>query len=919
MASQARIYNRVPDNLQGRNQDRFQIISAGKTLRAKPPKEVLQQLMSAFSIGGDQARKLFLKGWVIKDQLTAGEVVQFRTQLQQLGLKIEVHPAGTFDNRAILARLKFARQRQERKSQPATTTGRPGPEVAPALKVATPSQVASSSNPAPSNPKPSGGGVPSQSTAPAAAKSAATQRSTAAQGRGAKNAPELTSPRKSEPKDSAARAQLRALFRSAVSAASPAPGSRIAMLPQLLLASVVPAGFVGLLLLCLYQLGGAFWALPSAVLAGEFGVGTLAGSGVTILLVCFCMALILTPFFSNGSSGLHAGVAGDLDPVRLSKRDAPGLFLLLEVMAETCGVSIARKQKGPRNLAPANRILTTEVVVTAGAEIRVMQAPFSPPKLSLGLGAVSTLEGGDVVALMARAMSPYQNHWYRAAQSLAIGTSERLQRAQDALERQATIIGADDTVPIVLKPLHKLLVICGRPLAPLFDRLQAAHRHMSGPLARRLEAHADLAAGQLVGSDGFHHFAERWNRLVHADLVCGEINREAQLLGKRLMNVPLAVRWLYNNTSAQTLKGIDAAMAEETDCWAQEEPAGHLRIGAVEEHQLPPGLQRQDFSLQKLFIDFTELATRVSRVGGDDSCRPVENRLLLETDKNAEAAQQVLTRYFNRAIPRDFVHLQLPRNEELRTLDLQSCIDWLRGRLVDLQELEQRIAQLQRKGARIQIGAALVRANVRVDPRLYDLNGTTPAATDESRQDNRVRLSECLQQRQQLHSMFYLRVERAMATMVAADRKAAQTALARLRKFDALNEPLTTLNRYSDVVCELIERAPTQELPTALLQKYPQLIAQQIRQLEDTARTRQVPLTPAQLEKLQSCATGETAISGAARGDDVSGALQALELRGKSASGVVMEAYQAELAQLLALCLAEEERLKVKPLRLASL
>ncbi len=915
MAGQARIHNRLPANAQGRNQDRFQIISAGKTLRSKPPKEVLQQLVAAFSISAEQARKLFLKGWVIKDQLTAGQVVQFRTQLQQLGLKIEVHPAGTFDNRAILARLKFARQRQERKAQPVATPNAQDPEnssvnpVDHKASATKPTLEAVPSTPAAFSPqkrfrtgKTKSPGKLSQ------AETASSQQS------GPGNAVH-----ESKPQDGALRAQLRALFHPEPNPGAPTLSARMALMGQLLPAATVPAGFIALMALCLYQLAGALWALPAAVLDGEFGAATLLGSGVTVLLVGFCGVLVLHPYLFPRRSHLSAGVAGDLDAVRLTKREAPGFFLLLEVMGETCGISVAGKQKGPRNLTSVNGIVTTEVLVTAGGDIRVLREPFSPPKLSLGLSAVAALDGGDVLALMARAMCNHRGRWLRAAQAIAIGTSERLQWMQDALERDQTICGTDAEVTAMLKPLHRLLAICGRPLVPVIDRLQVAHQRLSGPLAERLEAQADSAAGQMIGSDAFHGFAERWNRLVHADLVCGEINREAQALGKRLANVPLAVRWLYNNMDAQTLKGIDAAMAEETDCWSQGEPAGHQRIGAVEERQLRPQLQRQDFSLQKLFTDFVELSARVSRVGHDDSCRPVDNRALLETDKNSEAAQQVLTRYFNRAIPRDFLHLHPPRNEELKELDLQASIDWLRGRLVDLQDLEQRIAQLQLKGARLQIGAALVRANVRVDPRSYGLSGTTPAATDESRQDNRVRVKECLQQRQQLHSMFYQRIERAMASMPGPDRSKAQEAIAHLRKFDALSEPLAALNRYSDVVCELIERAPEQELPAPLLQKYPQLISQQIRQIEEVVKARRVPLSAVQLEKLTSCGQGETAIPPSARSGDVTGALQALELRGKSASAAVMDAYQAKLAQLLALCLTEEERLKVKPLRLASI
>ncbi|WP_428821098.1 hypothetical protein [Microbulbifer sp. MCCC 1A16149] len=884
-------------------QQKFQIVSAGKTLRAKAPAEVLQEVAATFSVSAEQARKLFLKGWVIKDQLSPGQVVQYRTQLQQIGLKIEVHPAGKFDNRAILARLQFAQKRKARKESGAQG-GRSG-DAKPATQEIARQQSAQKTAQTPVQ----NSGKKVAPAAQAEVRPEPTQKP-----------PQSTSdtPAPRERQASAVRAQLEELFTSE-SAGFDSMAQRLAMLPGLVSAALVPALFTALLFFCIYSIGMALWALPAAVMDGTFGAGTVISALIQLLLTGFVGTLLVYPFFTARWRALAE--SEHTAAVSIRKSEAPGLFLLLEVLEARSGLSIAGKQPGPKNLAAAPGAKSTPLEVTAGSEIEVTRQPGGPRTLRLGLGAVATLNGGDVVALVARALSYHQGALMRTCTHLSMTTAQRLKFWQDALEREVTLLSAGDepTAPRIsaLKPLHKLLSACGLALVPVLDRLQGVHRVTSGAVARRLEARADLAAAQMIGSEEFAQFAERWNQLVHADLVCGEINREAQVTGKRLADIPRAIRWLYRNLEEATRTSIDMAMAEDTDSWLPTEPAGHDRIAAAETRQLSALLQRVDFSVQKLFTDFDELCGRASRIGTEESCRAVENSLLLTASKETEEAQQVLSEYFNRVIPRDFLPLQGPQNAELAELGLQDTIDWLRSRLVDLQEQEQRLAQLQLSGSRIQLGAALVRANVRVDPRRFELSGTTPSAAEASRKDNRARIQECMQQRQQLHQMFFQRIQGTVSGLGGGERSDADAALAQLQGFERMREPLNTLDRYGDLVCELIECLPGNEIPPSLLQKYTQLAVQQIREVLRIAGDESALLAAPLLEKLAACGAGDPSGVAEARGGDLAGELQAIELRCKNASAVVCEGYHLVLAKLLQLCLKEEGRRKVKPLRLA--
>ncbi|MBB5210235.1 hypothetical protein [Microbulbifer hydrolyticus] len=901
-------------------QQKFQIVSAGKTLRAKAPAEVLQQMATAFSITPEQARKLFLKGWVIKDHLSPGQVVQYRTQLQQIGLKIEVHPAGKFDNRAILARLQFAQKRKARKGSDKAAVSADIPVHA---EVVNGSGV-SGRQAAAKSVSPKNGRVANPGTLPESpGKTINTGAVKVPAAKTQQAEPQKAELREARPKQetveekaiSAARTQLEALFDSEKSVRFGSGAQPLGLVPGLVSAALVPAVFVGLFCLTLFYLGTALWAIPASIIAGSFGVAVLVGLVFKLLVLSLLGVLFLYPFFTT-TKPAFAGNSEAPSGIHLRKPEAPGLFLLLEVLEAKSGLGIAGKLAGPKNLAAAKQAKGTLVEVTPGAEILVAKSTDGKLKLQLGLAAVATLNGGDLTALIARAFSYHQGRLVRAAMYCSLVTAQKLQVMQDALENEVTLFSAKGAPAPLLKPLHKVLSACGLAIVPVVERLQNVHRATSAGLARRLEARADAAAAQMIGSDAFAEFAERWNQLVHADLVCGEINREAHLTGRRLANIPQAVRWLFRTLDEPTRASIEMAMAEDTDCWSAVEPAGHERVGVVEDLRLPALLERTDFSLQKLFTDFDDLCAKSSRQGIDESYRPVENQLLLTASKETEEAQQTLSEYFNRAIPRDFLPLQQPNNEELAELGLQESIDWLRSRLIDLQEQEQRLAQLQLRGTRIQLGAALVRANVRVDPRSYDLSGTTPSAAEASRKDNRARVQECMQQREQLHRMFFQRIHCAMASMSAADGSAASGALEQLKGFEALREPLAGLDSHGDLICELIERLPSADVPPALVQKYAQLAVQQIRQVHQAATKQPDLLPPALMEKLEACGAGEADISAGSRTSDLAGELQGLELRCKNASAVVHEGYQIALARLLRLCLTEETQRKIKPLRL---
>ncbi|WP_323844549.1 hypothetical protein [Microbulbifer magnicolonia] len=858
-------------------EEKFQVVSAGKTLRAKAPEAVLQDAAKAFAIPLAQARRLLVKGWVIKDQLSSKQVLEYRTRLQQIGLRVEVFPAGKFDNRALIAKAQFAQQRRVR-SQTAGLEA--ASTVSADMAVVEPSPPVEPQR------------APPQSVEPRKAERQRADQQRADQQRAEPVATAATSSGKG-----GARAQVEALFSDELPAVRETAAERAGLLLGMLPAALVPGLFVLLLCLCGYTVARALWQIPQSILAGEFSALTATGSLISVSLAGFICALLLWPYFFVRR--LAPARNGAID---LQQSDAKGLYLMLDVLAEKTG------------LPAVERIAVTvgvEVIAEPDlAEIRRQRLP-----LSIGLGAVRSLRGNELLALVARSLGVFRGKLGGLTAWLVLDTARRLQQILWALENERNVVSVSGDASALRKPWHVLFASCGRALIPLVERLDGCHKALCAPVARRLEKRGDAWAAQLLGSDAFVAFAEKWHQLVHADLVVGEINREASVAGQRLQDYPAAVLWMLCNLDDDTRSNIELAMAQASDPWDNNQAADNERIAWAEALALQPLLQRE-FSLQKLFENFTDLVNATSAAVAAEGARAVENHRLLTVSKEAERALQRLGEYFNQLPPRLFLPLELPAGEELQTMDLQEAVDWLRGKLVELRELEQRCDNLRARGVAMQLGSGLIRIQGSIQPQEYFLSGSTPAAADESVRDNRVRRQELAQQIRQIFSVFYLRIRRALAAMPAGERQLAEKTLEQLAAYEPLQTRLDRLENYAEILGMAIDRLSLESDQRELVQKYFALAAQELEAVftavDASEQLRGLGLHSALQERVDRSPVPKLPQKRQALID----VLQALELKCKYASAAIGEHYRIQLARLLESCLKQERAMDIRPLRL---
>ncbi|MGL6160909.1 hypothetical protein [Microbulbifer sp.] len=824
-------------------QQMFQIVSAGKTLRAKSSAQVLQDAAAAFSVPLPQARRLLVRGWVIKDQLSSKQVLEYRARLQQVGVRVEVHPAGKFDNRALLAKLQFAEKRCEQK--PKTDTDNRTEKKA---QVARLPPIAAGTKPA-----------------------------TAA--------------------NSKARTQLESLFGDLPAAPGESSADRAQLALGTLLAALVPGVFVLFAALCVYSAARALWQIPQALIAGELSAFGLMGSLLSLGLIALA-ALLLWPFFAAGRFAAESEAA----PLPLSRDGAPALHLLLRVLTEKTGL--------PQ---------VSHLSVSAGAEVVAEPAPgdikAQQLPLRLGLGAVRALSGNELLALVARALGGYKGKLRGTTAWLVRDIARRLQWMQWALENERSAVSPGGQVAPPLKPLHRVLTLGGRAAIPLVDKLHDLHRSLTGPTARLLERQGDAWAAQVIGSEAFASFADKWHQLVHAELVVAEVNREASLAGQRLTNYPDAIAWTLRNLDRETRSNIELAMAQASDSWDWTQAADNERVAWAEELSLAP-LVQQDFSVQKLFADFGALCSSVSAAIAAEDSRAVDNIRLLCASKESDQARQVMAEYFNQLPPRRFLPLELPANGELQAMGLQQAIDWLRGKLVELREQERRLEELQLREATMQLGAALVRAQVKIEPEAFFLSGSTPAAADKSLRDNRARREELERQQREIFNVFYLRIIRTLESMPTAEQRDPQSRLEQLSAYRPLAARLEKLDAYGDIFGLMIDRLSLDGSQRELLQKFYALAAGELRALCEAAGNSAALCESGMPQMLEERIGASRLPELPADRQRLRDALQALELKCKNAGATVCEHYRIQLAQLLQPCLERELALKVKPLRL---
>ncbi|MFS1525377.1 hypothetical protein ACL7TT_14910 [Microbulbifer sp. 2304DJ12-6] len=834
----------------------FQIVSMGRTLYGKKPDLVIQDAARLFSIPEAQAHRLLLKGWVIKDQLVSAQVLKYRAGLHNIGLRVKVYPAGQFDNLQLIARIKVAQRRRAQGTK--TDRGEVRRANIPVIKG-------------------------NRTNATMHRQQSATRHQPAAspKGAGLNTVPPCNATDGVEHLFSGDKT----LPPAGVSGAGP-------VLLGLIPAAVLPGIFILLLGFCLYGAGYALWQIPLAIWHGGLNGAVVA---LSLVSAAFFMAVLLLalPYFR-----LPRDLQGKPGVRELSRSEGRELLRLLELLSASVGLpKVQRVWVGPG------------AKVFSGPSLSQVLSQVLP--LNLGLACVVSLPGRDGLALAARALGLYRGRMSGFFAWLVLDGGRRLELMQWALENERSAVCITGTPRGLQKPVHRLLVICGHFLLPLIERLDNLHRALTGRAAQHLETRADLYAAGVIGNEAFAEFAQRWHRLVHADLLVAGINRDALALGQCLENIPAAVQWTLENLDGETCKAIELAMAQVSDPWDCGQAADDARISAVSQQRLPARVTRA-FSLGDFFSDLDTLTRGVSVASAGPDCQIVPNRQLLRSNCGAQEAAGVLDAYFNRLPPHTLLPLDRPVTEQVQGMDLQATINWLRGKLVELRGLRGRRKELLGCLVAMQLGAALIRVKVQISPQDYCLESTSLVAAQEMAAVKRSDLEETERQLQQIYAVFYQRLCLAVALMPSKVRQAAQIQLRCLSAYEPLAPHLEQLAGYSKSLALFARHLTPELVERELVKKYLALSARALNALQAIVRSSE----SLKAQGLHSVLDIKVKPDLPRHHREMRAALEVMESRCRYAASVIMEGYRVQLGALLGSCLEQEQQLGVNPLRL---
>ncbi|WP_237065227.1 hypothetical protein [Microbulbifer guangxiensis] len=670
----------------------------------------------------------------------------------------------------------------------------------------------------------------------------------------------------------------------------------LALLPGVIGAAIVPAAFALGAAALLITAIGALWEIPASLIAGEFSPSVVIGVLASLLLSAFAAAFTVVPFFL-ADPDLDETLPGERRS--LQRAEAPQLFLLLQALSERAGLPM-----------PGEIRVSRGGDVTAGANLK--QCWRQQPALSVGLSAVRAYSGGELLGLLSRALGLYAGRGWALVTWLVLGTARRLQFLQAAFEDGRVFPAAEQGS--LLQRIDRILGYGARPLAPVVDRLLALHQRLGQQAARRLQRRADRWCAAMIGSEAFSGFADKWQQVVHSALIASEANREAAIIDQRLEDFPAAVVWLREQLDDETRDNLELAMTHASDPWDAAAPADINRIADVEAAHAEPML-RGSFSPEKLLPAMLQLCRDVSALG-EVGASPVGHLQLLAASREAEESMQVLQEYFNRIVPLRVLSLALPQGDESAVMDLQECIDWLRGKLVELREYQERLAELEERGALMQLGRILVRAQLPIEAGNYRLCGTTLSAADESISDNRARRRDLEQQIRVIHSVFALRIERARELMAEGESAAVGQRFGVLHELESLAPRMASLDLLAKSLGLALERLDGKRDMRAVNERLADLARgewQALRAEIGKGRHLQGGDLLSRLDQRVGEVSQE-ALPGDRPGQEA--VLRQLQSQLKTASALILEYYRIQLAAVLSPCLALERSNKMRPLRL---
>lgn len=598
-------------------------------------------------------------------------------------------------------------------------------------------------------------------------------------------------------------AYLESIFSEDIPRAPVKKGYKLGLVSVALLSMVAPAIYIGSVLLLVSGLYGYLVVVPQWW--SEIGGGfpqlflLIVPPFTMVVLVMF----MVKPIFAR--KGLSQGYDLDWD-------DAPAFYYLVELMCRRIGVPV------PTSIQIDNR-----VNASAGSANGLLGLLRGQLILTVGLPLVAGINARQLVGILAHefghfaqpsAMVAYYliatiNGWFADRAY----NDDPWDRRLLSWKGHAGYFGA---LYLVVKFAQSGIHLTRLLLNRLFLINLRVTRYMS----RQMEYDADRYEAYVAGSDNFKSSALHLRALSYADHLVAEINQQAWDQNKLLSDIPLAVAWQSRQFNSEALCHLEEGMAKEgTNIW-DSHPADYDRVTHAEALQFS-AVFKDSFEARQFFPKLEKLSKAITlheyRLDGVQAPESfvVDNAEVIAINKTLAESDRSLESYFNGAFTHRLMHFELPRDEDLQAMDLQSTIDWLRPRLLDYADKQKDLLSIHNRHREMALGECYLHAGVHIEPGKFYLTNSDLQQAGKTKLAEQATQAECQVYLDQVDAMFYQRIRLAVLSMEGQGTQRCLQLMETLHSISRLKGFWTVVDCYAFLLEALLSNE-TEDITTVL-------------------------------------------------------------------------------------------------------
>lgn len=481
----------------------------------------------------------------------------------------------------------------------------------------------------------------------------------------------------------------------------------LGLLGVILLSLIAPIIYFSLLAAVAASLAMFFLYVPE-IAASTRGVGGMLALSFPPVLLGILLVFLLKPLFSKYESARM---------LEITRRDAPGLFALIGVLAKRIGV--------PRPRQVFVNIDANAMVMPAGGLRSLARGEL---QLCVGLPLIAGMSGRQVAGVLAHEFGHFTQRLAMFCSYIVNSINAWL--ANRAYERDSLELWVqrklNGSMPVAVAVLLWLAQGMIRVVRQVFAGLLKFNVRMTRYMSRQMEYDADRYESRIGGSETFRDASIELRAMAYACGKAHDINRDALEEGRLLEDFPAAALTLRQRFTDADRGFLEKDLQRERATHFDTHPPDADRIRHAEQRGDVP-LMEIDFDSRQLLRDFEELCRKATRWEyklyglGNFESGITPNEILLQSSEQNDKAYEALTAYFSAALTGPMLGLARSGSTVLDALDWQETVTAIRRELPRMESAVETLRQVEERLKLMGLGKLMERHGVPIQRASFNL------------------------------------------------------------------------------------------------------------------------------------------------------------------------------------------------------